>query len=334
MNIGVYTSGFFHLLFGILLLINIENILIQRKDVIQSVKVEVISETDYKKMISEDSINKSKPLETGKVNFVNPITKKKQSENAKEKKIKSVGNELKGVTEPKITKVEARKTSGEIITGVAQAGKEGTNHSENVRVSIEENNSLDKPKLEKKNKKNAPTTTKISPEGINTAIVSGAIKIAKIPLKKPMDFSKLKQTESIEEVDNSDIYDQLINEVAKENLSEIKEINESPMQNLAKARMLEKLNSNWNVVSINRLPNFEKYVITLEIPLNSRGNLIGTIKTVYPKSLHGNFSIAERSAINAVMESIPFQVPKEIFPNWLILRVDFDPKTNIGANNG
>ena len=76
MNIVVYTSGFFHLLFGILLLINIENILIQRKDVIQSVKVEVISETDYKKMISEDSINKSKPLDTGKVNFVNPITEK------------------------------------------------------------------------------------------------------------------------------------------------------------------------------------------------------------------------------------------------------------------
>ena len=75
-------------------------------------------------------------------------------------------------------------------------------------------------------------------------------------------------------------------------------------------------------------------VITLEIPLNSRGNLIGAIKTVYPKSLDGNFSIAERSAINAVMESIPFQVPKEIFPNGLILRVDFDPKTNIGANNG
>ena len=149
-----------------------------------------------------------------------------------------------------------------------------------------------------------------------------------------MDFSKLKQTESIKEVDNSDIYDQLVKEVAKENLAEIKEINESPMQNLAKARMREKLNSNWNVVSINRLPNFEKYVITLEIPLNSRGNLIGTIKTVYPKSLDGNFSIAERSAINAVMESIPFQVPKEIFPNGLILRVVFDPKTNIGANNG
>ncbi len=334
MNIGVYTSGFFHLLFGILLLINIENILIQRKDVIQSVRVEVISETDYKKMISEDSKNKSKPLENGKVNFVNPITEKKQSENAKEKKIKSVGNELKGVTEPNIIKVQTRKTPGEIITGIAQRGEEGINHSENVSSSLGKNSSLDKSKLEKKNKKNAPTTTKISPEGINTAIVSGAIKIAKIPLKKPMDFSKLKQTESTEEVDNSDIYDQLINEVAKESVSQIKEINESPMQNLAKARMLEKLNSNWNVVSINRLPNFEKYVIELEIPLNSRGNIVGTIKTVYPKSLEGNFLIAKRSAINAVLESIPFQVPKEIFPNGLILRVVFDPKTNVGANNG
>ena len=334
MNIGVLTSGFFHILFGFLLFINLENILIQRKDVIQNVKVELISETDYKKLILEEKIKKSKPLETGEANFVKPIIEKKRSENAKENKIKAVGNELKGVTEPEITKVEIRKTPGEIITGIAQLGEEGTNYSENVREIPGENTSPDKTKPEKKNKKNAPTTTNISPEGKNTAIVSGALKIAKIPSKKPNDFRELKLTESTEEADNSDIYDQLINEVTKENSVEEKEVNESPMQNFAKARMLEKLNSNWNVVSINRLPNFEKYVIILEIPLNSRGNIIGAIKTVYPKSLEGNFLIAKRSAINAVLESIPFQVPEEIFPNGLILRVVFDPKTNVGANNG
>ena len=137
-----------------------------------------------------------------------------------------------------------------------------------------------------------------------------------------------------EETNVLKIYDQLVKEVAKDNFLQKKEDNESPIQNLAKARMLKKLNSNWNVVSINRLPNFEKYVIILEISLNSKGNIKGTIKTVYPKSLDGNFLIAERSAINAVKESLPFQVPKEIFPNGLILRVVFDPKTNIGANNG
>ena len=334
MNIGVLTSGFFHILFGILLLINIENILIQRKDVIQNVKVELISETDYIKLILGEKVKKSKPLETGKVDFVKPIIEKKQSENVKENKIKAVGNELKGATEPNITEVESRKTPGEIITGVAQLGEGGISHSENFRETIGENTSPDKTKFEKKNKKNAATTTNITPEGTNTVIVSGALKIAKIPSKKPMDFSKLKLTDATEEADNSDIYDQLINEVTKENSVEEKEVNESPMQNFAKARMLETLNSNWNVVSINRLPNFEKYVIILEIPLNSRGNIIGAIKTVYPKSLEGNFLIAKRSAINAVLESIPFQVPEEIFPNGLILRVVFDPKTNVGANNG
>ena len=81
-------------------------------------------------------------------------------------------------------------------------------------------------------------------------------------------------------------------------------------------------------------PNYEKYVIVLEIPLNSSGKIIGPIKTVYPIKLEGNFLIAKRSAIKAVLESTPFQVPKEIFPNGLILRVVFDPKSNVGVNNG
>ena len=91
MNIGVLTSGFFHILFGVLLLINIENIPIQRNDVIQNVKVELISETDFKKITLEKKIKKSKPLETGKVNFVQPIIEKKQSKNTKENKIKTIG---------------------------------------------------------------------------------------------------------------------------------------------------------------------------------------------------------------------------------------------------
>ncbi len=160
------------------------------------------------------------------------------------------------------------------------------------------------------------------------------MEITKIPLFKPEEFRRLDSTDITDQADNSSIYEQLVNEVVKEISLEKKEEAESPIQNLAKVRMLEKLNNNWNVVSINRLPNFEKYVIILEIPLSSKGNIIGSIKTVYPKTLEGNFLIAKRSAINAVLESIPFKVPSEIFPNGLILRVVFDPKTNIGANNG
>ena len=62
MNIGVLTSGFFHLMFCILVLINIENILIQREDIVQSLKVDFISETDYTKLIEGERAKKSKPL--------------------------------------------------------------------------------------------------------------------------------------------------------------------------------------------------------------------------------------------------------------------------------
>ncbi len=135
MNIGVLTSGFFHLLFGILLLINIEDFLIHKKEVMQSVKVALISETDYAKLISKEKLQKSEPIKIEKPNFVNPGDVKKPSKIVKEKKIVPLGNELAGFTEPNISKVQRRKTPGEIITGIAQREEEGTNHSENIRVS-------------------------------------------------------------------------------------------------------------------------------------------------------------------------------------------------------
>ena len=94
------------------------------------------------------------------------------------------------------------------------------------------------------------------------------------------------------------------------------------------------LNDNWNVVSINRLPNYEKYVIILELKIDGNGNISGPIKVVYPEKVVGNFIIAKRSAIKAVLESTPFPVPKESFPKGLNLRVVFDPETNVGVNNG
>ena len=55
---------------------------------------------------------------------------------------------------------------------------------------------------------------------------------------------------------------------------------------------------------------------------------------VYPEKASGNFLIAKRSAIKAVLESSPFPVPKESFPRGLVLRVVFDPEKNVGVNNG
>ena len=113
-----------------------------------------------------------------------------------------------------------------------------------------------------------------------------------------------------------------------------KEVTETSIQRLAKSRILKSLNDNWNVVSINRLPDYEKYVIILELKIDKSGNINGPIRLVYPEKASGNFLIAKRSAIKAILESSPFPVPKESFPRGLVLRVVFDPKKNVGVNNG
>jgi len=334
MNVGVFTSGFFHVLFGILLIINIEKVLISKKEITQSINIQIISSKNYKKLISEEKILKSKPLGMDSSILLKPIAESEKVNNVGQEVIEAIGNELLGLTEPNIEKVKKRKTTDEIITGIAQDSNSGKSLTEEVKLADEKKTAEAKSKTELKIEKSEATTTSISSEGKEVEIVSGALKVAKLPLNKPSEVRKLKPTDLPEDDSNVNIYDQLVEEVAKVELTpEIKEI-ESPVQNLAKARMLQKLNSNWNVVSINRLPNYEKYLIILEIPLNSSGNIIGSIKTVYPKVVEGNFLIAKRSAINAVLESIPFQVPGEIFPKGLILRVVFDPKSNIGVNNG
>ncbi len=100
----------------------------------------------------------------------------------------------------------------------------------------------------------------------------------------------------------------------------------SSIATLVKKQILEKINNNWNVVSLKRLPNFEKYKVTLEIPINSQGRISGSVKMIDPKNISGNFVLAKRVAVNAVLDSVPFAIPSEIFPNGLILKIVFDPE--------
>ena len=166
-------------------------------------------------------------------------------------------------------------------------------------------------------------------------IISGALNIAKLPPSRPT-FVELSdqdyRNEPTLQKKNDEVYNNLIEQVVNNQKKE--RVSETPIERLTKARILQKLNENWNVVSINRLANYEKYVIILELKIDKNGNISGPIKLVYPQKASGNFLIAKRSAIKAVLESSPFPVPKESFPRGLVLRVVFDPETNVGVNNG
>ena len=332
MRQGIYTSGFFHLFGGFLLLANFQLLENNSNEVLNKVSVKLLSEQELIELAEREK-TRAKEVENFQPRTITDL-------NTNPKKIAippkiNAGNEIKGLTEPNIIKIKKRKTSDEIITEHAQRGDDDVEK----QVEKKSNRTVQKNDLQEKSNndraKQKNTSSQISSEGENVEIVSGALKIAKLPLLKPnfveqSDQNDLKKTISTKQ--NDEVYNNLIEQVLNSQKKE--KIAENSIQRLTKARILQTLNDNWNVVSINRLPNYEKYVIILELKIDENGYISGPIKLVYPQKASGNFEIAKRSAINAVLESSPFPVAKEIFPRGLVLRVVFDPKTNVGVNNG
>ena len=332
MRQGLYTSGILHSFLGLVLITNFQMLDNKPDELLSNVSVKLLSEQELMKL---SEVETTEALEV--TNF-EPEKKVDVDGYPKKPEIpfkRNIGNEIKGISQPDVIKIKKRKTKDEIITDQAQRGD-----SELDKPSKKEENRVveDNKVVEKTNKNNSRqknTSSQISSEGKDVEIVSGALKIAKIPPSKPSVLDKGNESslnETVLKTDKDDIYSDLIEKVVKSKKEE--EVTETSIQRLAKARILKTLNDNWNVVSINRLPNYEKYVIILELNIDNSGNISGPIRLVYPEKVSGNFLIAKRSAIKAVLESSPFPVPKESFPRGLVLRVVFDPEKNVGVNNG
>ena len=332
MRQGIYTSGFFHLFGGFLLIANFQLLENNSNEVLNKVSVKLLSERELVELTDVEK-KSAKEAENFQPKMITDLTSNPKKI-AMPPKI-NAGNEIKGLTEPNIIKIKKRKTRDEIITDRAQRGNDDVEKQVEKKSSrsVQKNDLPEKSNNDQAQQKN--TSSQISSEGKNVEIISGALKIAKLPLSKPSfveqsDQNDTKKTTSTKQ--NDEVYNNLIEQVL--NSQKKKKVAENSIQRLTKARILQTLNDNWNVVSINRLPNYEKYVIILELKIDENGYISGPIKLVYPQKASGNFEIAKRSAINAVLESSPFPLAKESFPRGLVLRVVFDPKTNVGVNNG
>ena len=332
MRQGLYTSGFFHLFAGFLLITNFQLLESKPNEVLNNVSVRLLSQQEHTELVSQETtraleVKNFQPQNVKDLNFYPPKPVVPSQENA--------GNEIKGVTEPDSIEIKKRKTSDEIITDTAQRGDSEFNEQAKKQESkvVKKKELIEKSDNDKSKQKN--TSSQISSEGKNVQIISGALNIANLPPKKPsfvelIDKNDVGDKKSQKEKD--ELYNELIEQVV--NSQEEEKNVETPIQSLVKARILQALNDNWNVVSINRLPNYEKYVIILELKIDKNGDISGPIKLVYPEKVSGNFLIAKRSAMKAVLDSSPFPVTKESFPSGLVLRVVFDPKINVGVNNG
>ena len=332
MRQGIYTSGFFHLFGGFLLIANFQLLEDNSNEVLDKVTVKLLSEQELIDLVEGEKTS-AEEAEIFQPRSITDLTSNPKKI-AMPPKI-NVGNEIKGLTEPNIIKIKKRKTSDEIITDRAQRGDDDIEKQieKKANRSAKKNDLPEKSNNDQAKQKN--TSSQISSEGKNVEIISGALKIAKLPLSKPKLVEQSDQNDpekTTSSKQNDEVYNNLIEQVLNSQKKE--KVVENSIQRLTKARILQTLNDNWNVVSINRLPNYEKYVIILELKIDENGYISGPIKLVYPQKASGNFEIAKRSAINAVLESSPFPLAKESFPRGLVLRVVFDPKTNVGVNNG
>ena len=332
MRQGLYTSGILHSFAGLLLITNFQLFQDKPDELLNDVSVKLLSEQE---LIKLSETKTTRALEVASLEPEASVDRNSYPKKPEISPEKKVGNEIKGASEPDVIKIKKRKTNDEIITDRAQRGdSEVTKPNKKEEKKFITNSHLVE-KFDNHKSKQKNTSSQILSEGENVKIVSGSLNIAKLPPSKPTIFKKGDQEEvngtSLQK-DDGDIYSNLIEQVVKSKKKE--KVAETAIQSLAKARILQTLNDNWNVVSINRLPNYEKYVIVLELKIDVNGNISGPIKLVYPEKASGNFLIAKRSAIKAILESSPFPVPKESFPKGLVLRVVFDPETNVGVNNG
>ena len=332
MRQGIYTSGFFHLFGGVLLIANFQLLENNSNEVFNKVSVKLLSEQELIELTDVEK-KSAKEAENFQPKMITDLTSNPKKI-AMPPKI-NAGNEIKGLTEPNIIKIKKRKTRDEIITDRAQRGNDDVEKQVEKKSSrsVQKNDLPEKSNNDQAKQKN--TSSHISSEGKNVEIISGALNIAKLPPSRPTFVEQSDQEDTNEptlQKNNDEVYDNLIEQVVNNQKNE--KVSETSIQRLTKARILQKLNENWNVVSINRLANYEKYVIILELKIDKNGNISGPIKLVYPQKASGNFLIAKRSAMKAVLDSSPFPVTKESFPSGLVLRVVFDPKTNVGVNNG
>ena len=121
MRQGLYTSGFFHIFGGFLLIANFQLLKEKPNEVLNQVSV---------KLLSEQELNELTTLKTTsalEVENFQPRTINDSNNNPKKISIppkENVGNEIKGVTEPNIIEIKKRKTSDEIIKNHAQICKD------------------------------------------------------------------------------------------------------------------------------------------------------------------------------------------------------------------
>ena len=243
-------------------------------------------------------------------------------------------NEQSSFTTPKIAKPKPR--TADRIDKVAVSKSSSQKIVEIPKKAIRP--SADALEVAEITKAEAPkeASTKIVPEGKRNVeiVVSGAVpssapppsrpkqvkQVQKPPVKRPKASDLLRKTKEVDQIEK------LLAQVGTASEEEFAEVSIIEKNNMMSA-IAQKLAKYWEQGILAGNSNFEKYVVQVEVEVNSIGEIVGGVKPLVPAVPKGRYLIAFRQASNALISAATLPIIPEKYPSGITFKITFDPES-------
>ena len=93
------------------------------------------------------------------------------------------------------------------------------------------------------------------------------------------------------------------------------------------AAISQKLAKYWEQGILAGNSNFEKYVVQVEVEVNSIGKIVGGVKPLIPAVPKGRYLIAFRQASNAIISAEILPIVPDKYPSGITFKITFDPES-------
>ena len=243
------------------------------------------------------------------------------------------GNEKISYASPTIAKPKPRTAdridkvavSKSISEKVVEATKEAIKASDDAK-KVQEVSEAEAPK---------EASTKITPEGKKNVpiVVSGAVQSSLPPLSRPKPVKKSseapikrpKASDLLKQNNQSDQIEMLLAQLDSSSEQLTPEVSVIEKNNMMSA-IAQKLAKYWEQGILSGNSNFEKYIVQVEVEVNSLGEIIGGVKPLVPRVPKGRYLIAFRQASNALISAAVLPIIPDKYPSGITFEITFDPE--------
>ena len=242
------------------------------------------------------------------------------------------GNEENSFNTPKIAKPKPRMADRIDRVAVSKSSSEKVVEfpKEAVKVSddaleVKEISVAEAPK---------EASTKITPEGEKNVsiVITGAVQSSLPPPSRPIKtlgnppVLRPNAADLLKNNKQNDQIEMLLAQV-ETSLEPVVPIVSMIEKNNMMSAIAQKLAKYWEQGILAGNSNFEKYVVQVEVEVNSLGEIIGGVKPLVPRNPKGRYLIAFRQASNALISAAILPIIPDKYPSGITFEITFDPET-------